>query len=183
MPKASLLLGLPLVAALAAVLAVVLWPSDSSVVLGGPLGPPGNLSTVCEGSRLGHPVTIGIQDFTNSGHDAIVIDRVTLGTSRDLRLAGAYIVPGRFTVGVWENFPPPAGQLLQGVQWDKRRHPAGTRVAPGGWVNVVAGIAPTRRARDTSTGIVVWYHDGSKHFELRTNLRVIVAVPPARCRP
>jgi hypothetical protein len=189
MRKFRLLLGLPAVVALAAVLAVtavlviILRPSGSAVALGGPLGPPGNQSTVCLPSRLGHAVTIGLQDFTNSGHDAVIIDRVTLGAPRNLRLAGAYAVPGRYAVGVWESFPPPAGQLLQGVQWAKRRQPAGTRIPPGAWVNVVAGVEPTRKAKDTSTGIIVWYRDGSTHYELRTNVRMIVSVPPARCRP
>jgi hypothetical protein len=181
MRKISLLLGLLAVAVLAAVLVVIVRPSASAVSLGGPLGPPGNLSTVCLPSRLGHAVTIGIQDFTNSGHDSVIVDRVTFGTPHSLRLAGAYAVPGRYTVGVWRTFPPPAGQLLKGVQWARRRQAAGTRVSSGGWVNVAAGIDPTRKAKDTTTGIVVWYHDGSKRYELRTNVRVIVSVPPARC--
>jgi len=183
MRKTRLLLGLSAVAVLAAVLVVILRHSDSEVATKGPLGPPGNPSTVCLPSRLGHAVTIGLQNFTNSGHDAVTIDRVTLGTVRGLKLAGAYAVPGRYTVGVWNNFPPPARQLLKGVQWDKRRQPAGTRVQPGRWVNVVAGVDPTRKAEDSSTGIVLWYHDGSQRFELRTNVRILVAVPPARCRP
>jgi hypothetical protein len=81
--KISLLLGLLVVAVLAVVLVVIVRPFTSAVSLGGPLGPPGNLSTVS--------------------------------------------------------------------------------------------------ARDTTTGIVVWYHDRSKRYELRTSVHVIVSVPPARC--
>jgi hypothetical protein len=182
MRKAGLLLGLLTLVALAAVLVIILRPSASAVTLGGPLGPPGNLSTLCTPSRLGQPVTIGLQNFTNSSHDTVTIDRVTLASPRNLTLAGAYTVPGRYLVGVWPTFPPPARQLVKGVQWAKRRHPAGARVPPGGWVNVVAGVDPTRRGQDTTTGIVVWYHDGGTRYELRSNVRVIVPVPPARCR-
>jgi hypothetical protein len=158
-------------------------PPTAASPLEGPLGPPGDPSTVCLSSRLGHAVTIGLQNFTDGGHDAVTIDRVTLGAAHGLKLAGADAVPGRYTVGVWNDFPPLARQLLKGVQWEKRRPPAGTSVQPGGWANVVAGVDPTREAEDSSTGIVLWYHDGSQHYELRTNVRILVVVPPARCRP
>jgi hypothetical protein len=181
-----LLAGLLVVAALAAVLLVVVRPFSSgpaaeAVILGGPLGPAGNLSTICEPTRLGNAVTIGIQGFSNRGDNTVTIDRMTLGAARDIRLTGAFIVPGRYLVGAWGTFPPPARQLMKGVQWASRRHPAGTRVRPHGWVGVVAGVEPTGHATGKSAGIVVWYHDGGKHYELQTNVRILLKVAPARC--
>jgi hypothetical protein len=127
MTKTRLLRGLLLVAALSAVLVAILRPFASAVADGGPLGPQDNPGTACLPGRPGHGNTDGLESYINSGPDSVIIDRVSLAAPRDLRLAGAYIVPGRYAVGTWGTFPPPAGQLPKGVEWAKRRLPPGTR--------------------------------------------------------
>lgn len=113
----------------------------------------------------------------------LVIDHVFLASARNLKLAGAYIVPvtGPDLVGTWGTFPPPAGQLPRSVQWARRRLPSGARVLPGEEVNVVVGLAPASRATGSTAGIEVLYQDGSTKYVLRSNIRVIVKVSPARC--
>jgi hypothetical protein len=180
--RVKLLLVLAVVLALAAFLTVVLWPSDGTLA-SGPLGPPGNRDTLCLPVPLGGADTDGFQSFTNGSHDVLVIDRVYLASARNLRLVGAYIVPvtGPNLTGTWGTFPPPAEQLPRSVQWAKRQRPADARVLPGEEVNVVAGLAPTSRATGSTAGIAVLYHDGSTKYALRSNIRVQVKVPPARC--
>jgi hypothetical protein len=181
MRKARLLLGLLLVAALAAVLVAVLRPFATTVVDGGPLGPQDNPGTACLPGRPGHGNTDGLESYVNSGPGIVIIDRVSLASPRNLRLAGAYIVPGRYAVGTWGTFPPPAGQLPKGVKWAERRLPAGTHVLPGQRVNVVVGVAPTRDTSGSTAGILVWYHDRHTYYERRSSIRVAIKVSPARC--
>lgn len=179
MRKTRLLPGL-----LAASVLVLAAACDSSGASqdSGPLGWPGNPGTQCYGDTpLGHADTDGIQGFTNTGRKALVIDRVTLASARHLRLVGAYIVPGRYLVGAWNNFPPPASQLDRGVQWPRRRRPAGTRVLPGHWVNVVVGVAPTNRTAGRSAGITVLYHVGSTSYTLQSRIQIVLKVRPAEC--
>jgi hypothetical protein len=170
------------VVTLAAVLTVVLWPSGGQLA-SGPLGPPGNHDTLCLPVRLGGADTDGFRSFTNRSHDLLVIDRAYLASARNLKLVGAYIVPvtGTELTGTWATFPPPAGRLPKGVQWARRLPPAGAHVRPGEQVNVVVGLAPASHAAGSTTGIEVLYHDGSTRYELRSNIRVIVKVSPARC--
>lgn len=176
-----MLLGLLLVAALAAILVAVLRPFASTVVDGGPLGPQDNGATACLPGRSGHANTDGLENYLNSGHSTVIIDRVSLAKPSGLKLAGAYVVPGRYSVGTWATFPPPAGQLPHGVEWAKRRPPAGTRVPPGHRINVVAGIEPVHDATGSTAGIVVWYHDGSTHYQRQSTVRVVIKISPARC--
>lgn len=183
MRRRRLLIGLAglAAAALAAVLTVVFWSAGRTVIIGGPLGPSGNLSTVCDPGQPGRADTVGIQNFRNAGRDTLVIDRVTLADPRSLRLAGAFIVPGQDLVGVGGPFPPPADQIPKGVQWAKRRLPPGTQVPPGAWISIPVGVEPTRDATGRSAGLVIWYHDGSTRYELRSNVRMVITVRPARC--
>lgn len=150
MRRTSLLLGLLAVAVLAAVLVIVLKPFASAVTLGGPLGPAGNLSTACEPTQLGRPVTIGIQDLTNSGHGNVVIDRLALGDPRDIKLAGAYTLPGRYAVGAWATFPlRPASwtRACSGLSGSRRREPASGPATGSAspWVSSAPAIASAAR--------------------------------------
>jgi len=182
MRRIILLPGLLVLTALAAVLLVYR-------VLGGHLGPgplgfpdhqPGNEIVQCFPGRLHHADTEGSDSFDNTGDSTLVIDSVTLASARHLRLVGAYIVPGRYVVGGWASFPPPARQLDKGVQWAKRRRPAGTRVLPGHWINIVVGLEPTAAIGSTA-GIEVHYHDGYADYELQSTVRTIMKVPPRSC--
>jgi hypothetical protein len=148
----------------------------------GPLGWPGNPSTQCFGeAQPGHADTDGVQDFMNTGRNTIVIDRVTLASARHLRLVGAYTVPGRYLVGAWNSFPPPASELDKGVKWAERRRPAGTRVLPGHWVDIVVGVAPTSQATGRSAGIKVLYHADGTSYALQSRVQIVIKVRPAQC--
>ncbi len=175
-----MLLGLIPVAAAAAILVYILIPGTAPAG-SGPLGPPGNLATACLPASPGQADTEGLQNPTNSSHDTLVIDRVALASPQNITLVGAYIVPGTGLVGAWRGFPPPAGQLAKDVALTKWRPAAGARVLPGETIDVVAGLAPTSHATASTAGIEVFYHDGSTHYELVFNLRVIIKVAPATC--
>lgn len=182
MRNARPLLGLLLTAVvLAAVLVVVLRPFTPAVADGGPLGPEDNPGSMCVPGRLGHGDTDGFESYTNSGPGTVVIDRVSVASSRNLKIIGGYALPGRAAVGVWTRFPPPVRQLPKGVQWSKRQPIPGTRVAPHQWVNLAIGLVPMRDAPGTSAGIVVWYHDGSQHYARRSNIRIVIKLPPGHC--
>jgi hypothetical protein len=181
MRRARLLGELLFVAALATILVFVHRSLGRAVVDGGPLGPQENVATACLPGRPGNANTDGLENYVNSGRGTVIIDRLSLAQARGLKLAGAYIVPGRYSVGTWATFPPPAGQLPRGVEWAQRRSPGGTRVPPGRHINVVAGIEPTGDATGSTAGIVVWYHDGNTHYQRRSMVRVVIKVSPARC--
>jgi hypothetical protein len=176
---------LPGLLALTALAAVLAGCSDSSGRPGpGPLGypgnQPGNQSTLCMGDgHLGLAYTEGLDSFTNTGHDTLIIDRVTITSVSHMRLVGGYIVPGRSVVGSFHTFPPPAGQLSKGVQWARRRLPAGTRVRPGDWINVVVGLAPTATTGNAKVEVI--YRDGDTRYERVSALRTIIKTPPLRC--
>lgn len=180
MRNTRLLLGLPIAAVLAAVLVVVLRPSASAVTVGGPLGPQDSPGTACLPGQAGQANTDGLESYRNGGTLPVVIDRVSLAGAHGLRIAGADIVPGRYSVGTWKDFPPPC-QLPPGVQWAKRRPPQGARVLPGQWVNIVVGLEPTGSVSGRTAGLVVWYHVGGTRYERVSRIRVVIALPPAHC--
>jgi hypothetical protein len=182
MKRARLLLGLLGLSILAAVVVIIVRPSSSGpAVNSGPLGPPTRAVFECLLGRLGGADTEGSLLLTNRGHDTVAIDRLSLAAPDKLRLAGAYAVPGRWLVGTWNEFPPPASQLPAAVQWSRRRAPAGARVLPGHSVNIVVGLAPTSHATGRTAGVQVWYHDGRTDYEYRSGIQVTVKQPPNRC--
>lgn len=134
MRRTRLLGELLFVAALATVLVFVHHSTGRAVVDGGPLGPRENVSTACLPGRPGNANTDGLENYVNGGHGTLIIDRVSLAQPRGLKLAGAYIVPGKYSVGTRATFPPPAGQLLRGVEWAQRRSA----------VRVVIKVSPAR---------------------------------------
>jgi hypothetical protein len=106
------LLGLLVVAALAAGLAGVFHRSEDAQQEAGPLGPPGNPSTLCLSVQPGHELTDGFQGFRNSGHSALITGQIILVPARNLEIAGAFVVPisGTALTGACDGFPPPANQ-------------------------------------------------------------------------
>lgn len=64
-------------------------------------------------------------------------------------MTGAFLVPGNAGIGSAHGFPP------------------------GRWVNVVAGLERTATV-GSMAGIELAYHQGSNHYVLKTNLRVII---------
>lgn len=179
--RITLLPGLLALAALAGVLAGCSSSSDRPGP--GPLGYPGNQTpnqtTLCMDGHLGIAYTEGLDSFTNTSHDTLTITRVTLTSASHMRLVRAYIVPGRYLVGSFHTFPPPAGQLLKGVQWARRRPPAGTHIPPGHWINVVVGLEPTGTTGKAKVQVI--YQDGSTRYERVSSLRTIIKTPPLRC--
>jgi hypothetical protein len=167
---------LPLVAivAVAAVLAgvAVALSSSGDAPSAGPLGPAGNRDVQCMPAKLGKPDTFGLELLRNSGHATISIDRVELGSADHMDLTGAFLVPGNAGIGSASGFPPPA-RLAREPYWRHRGTAPGYRVAPGHWVNVVVGLKRTATVGSTA-GIEVAYHQGSNHYLLKTNLKVII---------
>ena len=150
----------------------------------GPLGPPGNGDTECMPANVGQTDTEGLQSFTNSGHDTLVIARVGLASARNIRLAGAYIVnigSGTELVGAWRGFPPAAGQLASDVALAKWQPVSGAKILPGETINVVVGLAPTSHAAASTAGVEIFYHDGGSQYELVSKLAVTIKVSPAKC--
>jgi len=173
-------LGLIVLAATAVILGYLLTHPAS--LAAGPLGPPPvNLVTECLPANVGQADTHGMDSFTNKSHDVLVIDHVGLASARNMRIVGAYIVPGTGQVGEWRGFPPPAAQLDKDVRWAKREPAAGARVSPGETVNVVVGLEPTGRATASAKGIELLYHDGGTQYELVSNVTVIIKVSPGKC--
>lgn len=182
MRSTRLLPGLSALAVLAA--GLVACSSSGGHPDPGPLGypgNPGNQSVLCQPDLRPHQAeTVGIDDFANNGQDTVVIDRLALASARHLRLVGGYIVPGRWAVGQWATFPPPARQLPREVQWTRRHVPAGARVLPGHWINVVVGLEPTG-ATGSTAGVQILYHVGSTPYLRQSSVKTIIKVPPAKC--
>jgi hypothetical protein len=149
----------------------------------GPLGYPGNPTNrdvLCLPSVHGQPDTVGIDVIRNNGHASLVIDRFGLSSARHLALVGGYVVAGRFAVGQWESFPPPAGRLDKGVQWSSREAPSGARVLPGHYINPVLGLKPTGHIGSTAAA-EIFYHVGSAHYVWKSPVKILIKVPPANC--
>ncbi len=175
----------PLTVALAVTAAGALIACSSAPgtapVNSGPLGPPGNPLTECLPGSPQHADTEGLQTVTNSGKDTVTIDAIKLDEPRNIKLTGAYVIPGQGLVGSWLSFPPPVSQLPSDVDWSAREQAAGARIRPGETADVVLGLRPTSRATGSTPGAEVLYQDGDTHYELLFNLAVIIRVPPASC--
>jgi hypothetical protein len=144
----------------------------------GPLGPPGNLFTECLPGSPQHADTEALQDFTNSGNDTVTIDAIQFADPQNLKLTGAYVVPGQGVLGSWLSFPPPVAIASSYVDWAAREQASGARIRPGETADLVLGLRPARSATASTSGAEVLYQDGSTHYELRFNLAVIITVPP-----
>jgi hypothetical protein len=156
----------------AAVLACGLVACSSSSDGPGPLGTAGNQDLQCMPAKVREPDTFGLEILRNSGHDAIVIDRVELASARHLVITGTYLVPGAAGVGALAGFPPSARQV-EDPYWPQRGTPGDYRVPPRHWVNVVVGLERTAKVGSTA-GIEVAYHQGSNHYLLKTDLKVVI---------
>jgi hypothetical protein len=167
-----LLLVIVLVAAAALASAVVALSSNHDAQSAGPLGPAGNHDWQCLPAKLREPDTFGAELLRNSSHATISIDRVELASARHLIIIGAYLVPGNAGVGTAHGFPPPSSEVRE-PYWRERGTAPGYRVPPGRWINVVVGLDRTATVGSTA-GIEVAYHEGSTHYLLKTNFKVIL---------
>lgn len=150
---------------------------------GGPLssgngiGDPSPPGSIC--APGGQTWAFGLDQFTNYGHTAVVLDRVVLVRPRNEQLVGSYAVPGDRVVGVvhW----PPANPQTQPA-WKDRQPVHGFRLAPGQSFNLVLGVAAisgSRRA--TSRGMLVYYHDSSGTYAAKDDEASIIAAKSRTC--
>jgi hypothetical protein len=156
-------------------------PPGIAPVNSGPLGTPGNEMTECLPGSPQHADTEALQDFTNSGKDTATIDAIQFADPRNLKLTGAYVVPGQGVLGSWLSFPPPADMASSYVDWAARQQATGARIKPGETADLVLGLRPARNATASTSGAEVLYQDGGTLYELRFNLAVIITVPPESC--
>ena len=139
--------------------------------LNGQFGTPGG-NVICTAARIGQPITFGLDNFTNHGHAAVLLDRVALLHPRHERLIGSYAVPGVYIVGVvnWPPRNPPTSR-----NWKERQTVHGFRLAPGKTFNMVLGVIATARGRTISQGMRIYYHDtaGSSYLAFDRNKLII----------
>lgn len=145
---------------------------------GGPLGPPLNNIVLCLPVQPGKLVTQGFEEYANTGSQVATVERIFLAAPRNIRLAGAFVVPMSHAldiggIGNVAGFPP--SQIPKGVYWSRRMVPAGARIQPGELVNVVLGLSPAPgHTTGSTTGLVIWYREGGTEYELKSNVQVIV---------
>lgn len=177
-PKGAWLLGLAFGLALAA------CGTSSRPAAGGPLGPGGNLTTTCTPLRPGEALSDGYLSVANHSKGTLTIERLSLASPRNIKLLGAYIVPVQGNViGDTDGWPPPARELLPGVEWAKRHRPADTRVRPGEWVDPVVGLTVTAgHTKGSDDGQLIWYRDAAGHqYVLHTSIQVIIEIGRGAC--
>ncbi|HVB41747.1 MAG TPA: hypothetical protein VNF47_03435 [Streptosporangiaceae bacterium] len=127
----------------------------------------------------GHVQAFGDQQFTNHGHDAVVVvDRVVLLRPRNERLVGSYAVPGDWVIGVV--FWPPEYARMPPT-WKYRQPVRGFRLAPGKSFNLVLGVAAIAAGRATSQGMLVYYHDSSGSYVARNYFAMTIAATKSGC--
>jgi len=126
----------------------------------------------------GRPQTFGDQQFTNYGHDTVVLDRVVLLHPRNERLVGSYAVPGAVLIGT-VHWPPNYPGIP--AAWKDRQPVHGFRLAPGKTFNMVLGVAAISAGRATSQGMLVYYHDSSGTYMARNYFANIIAANTHSC--
>jgi hypothetical protein len=158
---------MPLAAvALAAVLASAGCSSSSSPATNGPLrgGAFGSITggEDCTVARVGQPVSFGDEQFTNHGHDTLVLDRVGLRRPRNVRLVGSIAVPGIYGLGVTHEVPPRYSEPPP--TWKHRQPVHGFRLAPGKSFQMVLGVVATGGHPAHSPGMAIYYHDPAGRY-------------------
>jgi hypothetical protein len=177
--------SLPLALAVTAVLACALTGcnSDSGPSADGPLSSSSSRhGTIPNGAQCvpgGQAQTFGDQIFTNFGRTVVILDRVVLLHPHYQRLIGSDAVPGTLAVGAPGGWPPKYQGIPPG--WKHRQPVHGYRVAPGKAFNMVLGISATSRARATSKGMLLYYHDSSGTYVAKNYFANIIAASTKSC--
>jgi hypothetical protein len=174
--------------ALAAGIAAFVLTRPSGVILGGPVGPPTNVTQECVSDPPGALQTDGFDSLTNQGNQVAVIERLSLRSPHRLRMVGAYLVPltGNGEAGIWPGFPPPVRQLAREapeVDWGKRVLPRNARLLPGHRVNTVLGLQATSRQDGSAAGLAVHYRVGSQQYLFTTQSKFVIKTAPRHCSP
>jgi len=149
--------------------------TDGPLSSGNSIHDPANHHAIC--APGGHSWTFGLDEFTNYGHNTVVLDRLVLIHPRNQRLLGAYAVPGERVVGnvYW---PPHYAGMPPG--WKDRQPVPGFRLAPGKSFNLVLGLAAmTAGRRAISNGELVYYHDSSGSYVANSNSENVIAAGPS----
>src|ERR1044071_10192929 len=115
-------------------------PATDGPLRGGAFGYSGGGSD-CSPAQGGPPVSFGDEQFTNHGHDTLVLDGVGLRDPSNVRLVGSLAVPGTDGIGVARGFPPRFRDLPP--TWKHRQQVHGFRLAPGKSFQMVLGVAAT----------------------------------------
>jgi hypothetical protein len=174
---------LQLIAVAAALIALSACSRSNSPAADGPLSSGNGIhDPIPRGSECapgGRPVAFGLQQFTNYGKTAVVLDRVVLLHPRNEHLIGSYAVPGNEVLGVMY-WPPRNPYLPPG--WKHRQPAPGFRLAPGKSFNMVLGVAAIARGRRaTSQGMLVYYHDSSGSYVAKNYWANIIAANTRTC--
>jgi hypothetical protein len=173
---------MPLAAvALAAVLASAgcgsSGPATDGPLRGGAFGFDGGFD--CSPGRVGQPVSFGDEQFTNHGHDTLVLDGVGLREPRNVRLVGSLVVPGTDGIGVGRGFPPRWRGLPP--TWKLRQRVHGFRLAAGKSFQIVVGVAATGGRPARSPGMAIYYHDPAGRYVVVDHFAMIIAVGRREC--
>ena len=114
-----------------------------------PLGAAPSGENQCIPAKPGQGVTYGLEAFTNHSSSTVVFDRVGLRQPRNLKLLGAYAIPGdRYPVGIWADWPPAperGDRLPVPPSWAHRHPVSGYRLRPGASAGIVLGVESTAR--------------------------------------
>jgi hypothetical protein len=147
--------------------------SPDPAAQGGPLGGAAHGGSVYACAAVGQPVTFGLEQFTNRGRTALVLDRAGLRDTRGVHLIGQYAILGTNAVGVTRGWPPRFASRIPPL-WVTRRPVSGFRLAAGQTFNLVLGVEGTARPRGGAPGLVIRYHDAAGRFVVNDHLGMSV---------
>jgi hypothetical protein len=153
-------------------------PATDGPLRGGAFGYSGGGSD-CSPARAGQPVSFGDEQFTNHGHDTLVLDRVVLRQPSHVRLVGSLVVPGIYGIGVTRGFPP----RFRGLPptWKHRQQVHGFRLAPGKSFQIVLGVVAPGGRPARSPGMAIYYHDPAGRYVAVDHFAMIIAVGRREC--
>ena len=170
------------------ILGAALAGCGASVIQGGPLSTeidPDSHDIQCIDMQRGDVVVDGFNTIPNSGRQVAVVDKVAFADPVGLRQIAAYIIPDSGALyGDWTGYPPNGGHHPANphLDWGGRQNAAGARIPPtfsgpfkGPNVQLMV-VAQSSGDKASEQGIDVWYHVGSQHYHLRTNVTMIAVV-------
>jgi hypothetical protein len=185
--KRRLLAAVALVGVLAAgafVVAAFVTGDPETVRSGGPLRPPAVYpgQGVSASMRLGQPLSVGLLTIENRGDATAEIQRVALvGRGPHLRLVGAVVVPdGDSSIGSQRGFPPPVAPLTLRSEPEEA---VGAHVAPGRAVEMIIGVAATRRGDHRFSAVAIEYRVGGDRYRTVYPVSTKLCVPYSRNCP
>jgi hypothetical protein len=130
--------------------------------------------------------TIGFDSPFNGGRAPAVIDRLVVVSPRHIKLIGAYVTIGG-PVGNWPTFPPSFPRSASGrrenrysiSRWANRHKTAGAIIPPHRWAGIALGLEVTS-AHGSLSGLDLFYHVGSAHYEWHGHVRIVLTLVDCR---